>query len=577
MQKLITFFSLILLLFTISPVSAAPSLLATIDTNQVTPGETLTLKLELADTNAVGEPDISSLEDDFAIYNQQQSHSTQIINGQVSRKIVWLYTLEPQKTGILTIPSITLKTQAGYLRSQPIRIKVSKTPVKRQDGIRLEAVVSNSNPYLHQPILYTLRLYHRGQLRDLEPVLPANDVIMEQLTKLSQHRTVRNGQQVIVAQITYLLTPLRSGQFELESAKMKALKPDNRNNRFGGNFFSFGMDYRPTTIGSAPLTLDVQPPTTQPWLPLTNLKLEQKWETDITQPVIAGTPLIRTLTLNANGMGGQSPPNLEAFVPETADFRVRTPKPEIERGLLKDKNIPISNITQSFSLIPLNTGTLQLPAIRIPWWHVEQKKLMWAELLPQTIQVKPNQNSVAPANIVAAAPQTTTAPTAVTQPNQPVSQPIYYSQTQQVLLAIAVFALMIALGQSWHNRRIEYKTTQKRSPLPSRMSDATFKKRLASTDELANIKKTIQEYAHLRWQTPKNASLQAIAQNLTVQTNDDGSTNQLFKEFNAALYGNQAFDLTDWKKRCSVTLTTLKDKKFSERKEKVVFGPLNPI
>jgi hypothetical protein len=264
MRKLITFFSLTLFLFTFSPAFAAPRLLATVDTNQITPGETLTLKLELSDTNAIGEPNLSSIEDDFAIYNQQQFHSTQIINGQVSRKILWQYTLEPQKTGVLTIPSITLKTQAGYLRSQPIKIKVSKTPVKRNDGIRLEATISNPNPYLHQPILYTLRLYHRGKLRDLEPIPPANDVILEQLTKLSQHRTVKNGQQIIVAQITYLLTPLRSGKLELDSAKMKALKPDNRNNRFGGNFLSFGIDYHAITIGSAPLTLDVQPPTTQP-------------------------------------------------------------------------------------------------------------------------------------------------------------------------------------------------------------------------------------------------------------------------------------------------------------------------
>ncbi|EDN67666.1 conserved hypothetical protein, secreted [Beggiatoa sp. PS] len=574
---------MILFLFTFSPAFAAPRLLATVDTNQVTPGETLTLKVELADTNAVGEPDLSSIGDDFGIYNQQQFQSTQIINGQVSRKIVWQYTLEPQKTGVLTIPSITLKTQAGNLRSQPIKIQVSNTPVKRNDGIRLEATVSNPNPYLHEPILYTLRLYHRGKLRDLEPVPPTTGVIMEQLTKLSQHRTVKNGQQVIVAQITYLLTPLRSGKLELDSAKMKALKPDNRNNSFGRNVFSFGMDYRPTTIGSAPLTLDVQPPTTQPWLPLTNLELEQKWESDITQPVIAGTPLIRTLTLVANGMGGQSPPDLEAFVPETADFRVRTPKPEIERGILKDKNTPISNITQSFSLIPLNTGTLQLPAIRIPWWHVQQKKLIWAELPAQTIQVKLNPNNFVPSNVVTTNTQTTTpiAPTPVTQPIQPISQPIYYSQTQQVLLAIAIFALIIALGQSWYSRRVEYKAAQKRSLVtsPSRMSDATFKKRLASTDKLADIKKTIQEYAHLRWQTPKNASLQTIAQYLTVHTDDDDATAKLFKELNAALYGgNQAFDLTDWKKRCGVTLTQLKNKKRSfETEQKIVFGPLNPV
>jgi len=389
---------------------------------------------------------------------------------------------------------------------------------------------------------------------------------------------------MIVAQISYLLTPLRSGKLELGSAKMKALKPDNRSRNFGGfGNFSFGNDYRPTTISSMPLSLEVQSPTSQPWLPLAQLQLKQKWESDITQPVVAGTPLIRTLTLIAKGMGGQATPNLEAFVPKTSDFRVRTPKPEIERGILNDKKTPISQITQSFSLIPLNIGTLQLPAIRIPWWNVQTKKLMWAQLPAQTIQVLPNQNYSTPSHVMAPTiptkteSQPTPTPVAV---RQPVSQPLYFSQAQYGLLACAIVALIIALGHSWFGRRVEFQK-KRQSPVsskPARMSESMFKKRLDTLTEAVAIKQLFQEYAHLRWQTPQNASLQTIVQHATTHIHNGELLAGLVKELNAALYGQQGFDLKSWKESCGLILGNLKEKKRAKLEdETVIFAPLNPV
>jgi len=559
----------------LSPAFAAPSLEAIVDTSRLMLGETLTLKLALSDATAVDQPDLTPLDNLFEVSGSQQFHSTQIINGRMSSEIVWQYTLEPQKMGVLTIPALTMKTSAGNLRSQPVQIVVSQTPVKRRDGVRLEAIVSNPKPYLHQPILYTLRLYHRGNLRDLEPVLPTDHVLMEQLGKLKQRRTLDNGQQMIVAELSYILTPLRSGQFEIGPVKMKALKQNN-NHGFGGSFFNFGSDYRPTTITSSPLTLDVQPPISQPWLPLTDLQLEDKWESDISQPVIAGTPLIWTLTLKAEGMGGQSPPKLEAFVQSNADFRVRSPKPEIERAVLSNSKTPVSTITQSFSLIPVNTGTLSLPAIRIPWWDVQNQRQAVVELPAQMIQVKPNQNLMMPAHLMATA-HSTTAPTVQTVVNQPVAQPMFFSQAQYAFLAMAVLALLIALGQSRYSLRQSLSVTPVPKTQAPRMTEAVFKKRLAAAYELVEIKGLIQDYAHLSWQTPKNASLQAIAEHLAVQYVGSKAAVNLLQELNAACYGKQAFDLADWKNRCVLLLTRFKEKKILKHNTQTAFGPLNPV
>ncbi|MDM8565578.1 BatD family protein [Candidatus Halobeggiatoa sp. HSG11] len=544
----------ILLLIISFPAVAAPQLNAIVDSNKVMLGESFTLTIELSNAKPIGEPDLSALKDKFSIYSPQRSHSTKSINGKVSSQIVWQYYLETQVTGTLLIPALKLKTDVGYLQTKPIKMTVTSNPTKRSDNIRLETVVSNSNPYLHEPIIYTLRLYHKGELQDLEPIPPSNDVMMEQLqNKIISQRKIVNGQQVIIAQMTYLLTPLRSGKLRLNAGRMKGLKQDNNRS---GSFFSFN-NYRQITINSSPVTLEVKSPATpQPWLPLQNLKLSQNWESDIAKSVTVGTPLVLTLKLIAEGMGGQAPPKLENFFQNTADFKVRSPKPEIERTFLQDRKIPASTITSSFSIIPTNIGDLELPAIRIPWWNLQTKQLAWVELPAQTIKVIASKNNIS----------TNEVPTKIVQQHIVVQQ-LAFTNTQYICLIFSIFVLLIALWQSWYSRH--HVTIPK---IKIGMSNSNFKRRLMKLEELTEIRALIQEYVHLRWQIPKNSSLQTIANHLPMSH----ELTKLFNELNAAMYGKQDFNLLNWKQHCIDLFLQVKAEKASQP-EKIIFNPLNPV
>jgi hypothetical protein len=594
-KKLLHFlilFILFILFITFSPLSfvwAAPEFQATVDTTQVMQGETLTLTLELSGTTTSDKPDLSPLQTDFNVYGQRYTQSTHIINGQMIRKIGWQYTLEPKGKGKLIIPSLILKTAAGTLHTQPIRLIVIATSTSRQDQIRLEILVSQSNPYLHQPIYYTLRLYHHGELRDLEPMIPSdNTILLEPLmSQMSHRKQIVNGREIIISELIYLLTPLRSGQLEISPAKIKGLKLSTQNNRFGGGFFNFGFDnYRPTTISGAPLTLEVQaPPITQyPWLPLSNLILQHDWETDVSQPVTVGTPLIRTFTLVAENMGAQSPPALQDFVSTQDDFRVRAPKPEIERGLSKqDNRTPVSKITQSFSLIPLKTGQLRLPAIRLPWWDIEDKQLKWVEIPAQTVEVIENANYTAQANTAGAiASQPTTI--AVASSNGSYRTIAELSQIQYGLLILALLALIIALGQSWYfrTRYALVPKTASQSPAQKKAQQLKQKnllKQLAATDDPSELKQLIQHYAQARWQTPANASLQMISRHLTTYYQAVEPLVELLKQLDSALYGQEELEWQSWKARAQYLLSSKFKKKLSVSDTQLasVFGPLNPV
>lgn len=559
---------LTLLFFTPAPWAAA-QFQATVDSNQVSLNDTIALKLELTEATAKGvnyqPPDISQLQKQFAVHDQQKFESYNLSFGETQRRLGWRYMLKPKKTGMLTIPALALKTTNGTLHSQPIQINVTAKQSNKQDDTRLEVIVSNQQPYLHQPIYYTLRLYHHGELRDLQPLPPSDKVITEQVGKLSNRREIVNGQEMIVSEINYLLTSLRSGQLSWQpGGQMKGEKLEKTRNFFDNSLFDSGFlgftHSRPITVRAPKLTLEVQAPPAdlqQPWLPLKALQLNEEWESAVDQAVQVGVPLVRTLTLVAEGMGGQALPKLEHFMQNNADFRIRSPKPEVERQLMADGKTPFSRITQTFSLIPVKTGQLQIPALRIPWWDLAQKTLKWAELPAQTIQVISNQNYV----------HSTTLPPKTTQ--TPVPTVYELALSQYIALALAVVALLIALSYSGYQRWPQKVNPQRNAPTPS------LKRQLQTSSNVAQLQKSIQDYAHHHWQLPPQMALRSIAKRLANDYEYSEYVVELLNALEAARYGQHALDLAHWKMRFQHAVKALKPKSSATNKQSM--PPLNPL
>ena len=104
----------------------ATSFTATVDRNNVAVGQSFTLELSLSGTNPKGVPDLSNLEKDFTVYGTSQSSQTTIINNKMSSNINWNVTLIPKKEGSFTIPAMTIATDEGNLKSEPITVNAQK-------------------------------------------------------------------------------------------------------------------------------------------------------------------------------------------------------------------------------------------------------------------------------------------------------------------------------------------------------------------------------------------------------------------------------------------------------------------
>ena len=213
---------LVLLLFAVEAAFAA-SFTATVDRTQVPPGESFNLNLSLSDASPSASPDFSPLENDFTIYSQGESHQTTIINTHVSTSINWQLVLIPKRSGDLTIPAVSIETDAGVLRSGPVEISVTKSAGLSRNGgednnqaLLVTTEASKSEPFQNEPLLYTVKLIALKNVRDISlPEFIVDGAIVEKQGDAKIYDSVLNGRPAKVVELRYLITPLKSGAMDI--------------------------------------------------------------------------------------------------------------------------------------------------------------------------------------------------------------------------------------------------------------------------------------------------------------------------------------------------------------------------
>lgn len=545
---------------------AAPQFQAVLETNEISQGETVNLQLILSDSEAQptanADPDLSPLQGTFEVLSSHKSVSSRYINGKASAQIIWTYLIEPQQPGQLTLPALALTTANGVLHTQPQTLIVNASNQSRSDSPKLEASVSNPHPYLYEPVYYTMRFYHFGNLSDLQAIPPSNNVILEPLKELTTNRQQQiDGKNVMVTDVVYLVTPTAPGAWALDASKVKGLKADKRNHSNNNSFFSFDTNFRPFTTTSNPVALEVRAPTQQPWLPAKNVTLTQRWETAIDKAVPRGEPLVRTLVLTAEGVGAQPLPKLEELLTSNDEFRVRSPKPETERKFQADHKTPLSVVTQTFSLIPLKTGTITLPALRISWWDIEKQQMRWAELPAQTLNVVENPQLVtaaAPPNSVPATPEV-----------RIVTETARFDGLQYTFLGISLVALCFGWWQVRRSQPIVRPTLPQRPHL----TFAELLRQIQATEQLTELHSLIQKVAQHHWGSPSGISLHTLAQQIHPQ---DAEFAEILKKLDAALYGQRTFEPAD-KQQLIARMPQFKRPAITTTRTSTPLLPLNPM
>lgn len=484
-----------------SALAAVEELAASVDRTTLTSGETLELTLTYPGKTS-DDPDFSPLAADFEILDRGRRNQISMVNGTVAATSIWRLTLAPKRTGDLQIPPLT----AGDALSHTLTIRVTPGGAEAASADRAvfaETVLDQEQAVPGEQVMLTVRLYTRIDLSNLsmEPLaVPGAELIQSAENKY--HKDIQD-QTYQVIELRYALIPEQEGELNIPAARFGARTLDSRD-PFDR---AFGGGGRPLRISSEPRTLPVTArPAGTNWLPVRQLRVEQKWSTAARQ-IPLGEPITRTLTLTATGTTSARIPPLE--LPAPTGYRRYADQPELHddtsaTGLTGRR-------TERFAVVADQPGELVLPPIKVRWWNTVTRAFAETEVPGERFEILPAAGA---AQIPAVAPLDTVAPTAAEGIRTPAATaaapasgatPLIYgllAGNVLLLLSTLTFALL------WRRRGT---TTQAKDPL-QQIADFSAVERAASAGDGVRLRAAILAWAREHWDDASIVSLRQVAE-----------------------------------------------------------------
>ena len=348
-------------------------------------------------------PDINNFKNLGVSSSSSSSYS--IVNGKMFSKIrkSFIYILQPNRTGNIIIPPITLKVKGKTFTTQPISIKVvagtteplpktsrqlskNESSAKLEDNLFVLVAVDKKNIYKGEPItvefsLYTV--YDPYDINDLsfssEPVFNGfwNEISFRAKRIGFSSATLNDQRYHKMPLIRLVLIPTRTGKLEITSLEMLV---DVRIQ--STSFFDFGSTKR-YSIKSKPLYINVKE------LPYENRpggfsgavgKYTLSSSISDTELKVGDS---FTYNLSIKGTG-----NLKQFeVPALPEINnLRFLDPEISTKINNDKKSGTKSI--KYLVIAQEKGVFNIPPISFSYFNPYQKKYIIKQTREYTLDVQ---------------------------------------------------------------------------------------------------------------------------------------------------------------------------------------------
>lgn len=476
------------------PAEAAASVVATIDRSDVELNESFTLDVTV-DTAIDVEPDVSVLEEDFYIISRSELRNTTIINGQINRNRTWTYVLMAKEAGQFVVPPIAV----GNEQSEPLLVVISPVEdvLPGESDVYVVSEVDHRQTYVQAQVLYRIKVYRAvatRQPRLSQPDISGVDVLVELAADERSYDSIIDGKNYNVVERVYALFPQASGGLSIAPAIFEARVL--RDGRITGR----------KIFKSEPISIEVRPIPPPPpdypdaaWFPAKSVELAEEWSREPTN-LTAGEPVTRRITVTALGQLSTQIPVIEPSEP--AGVKLYPDKPEL-RVTPVAAGIEAMRRDQ-YALIAVDSGTIRLPAVELPWWNIEADAWEVARLPAKTLAIAPSTDALpGPAAIAAAVTEKAPAASRV--------EPSFW-QPVALVLAAAWFGTLLLW---WRSRR----APDSSSPAPTKSASARKLKaayfrsarQAALRGEAAGAKSSLLEWARFEWPARPPRSVAEIA------------------------------------------------------------------
>ena len=431
---------LFLFLLLLAGQASAEAFFASVDRTRLSEGETVVLTLESTDPTRFGRPDLSPLEQDFEILGSRQVNRLSSIGDTPRASTRWILTLQPRRSGEVTIPAIRLEDAETLPITLNVEAAVSAGNGEQLAPVFIDASLDQESVYVQAQAVLTLRIYHSVSMYDDSSLTPLRiaDARVEQLGEPRTYEKSIGGVLHGVIELQYAIYPQRSGQLLIPGQTFSATLVDRSRSN---DFMPFGpRTGKVSRVKSPDIPLQVKPkpadyPADAPWLPARALGLAETWNPQPEQSQV-GDSLTRRLILKVDGLSSAQLPPLPAT--QVDGLRRYPDQPQMDDQ--KSETGIVGTREEREALVPSRAGNFELPPLEIVWWNTQTDTLERTTLSARTLQVAENpqlQNDE--------------------QPNTPMvtTQVIEGPKLWPWQLACAVLSLttLLGFGLWWHARR----------------------------------------------------------------------------------------------------------------------------
>jgi len=369
----------------------------------------------------VVEPNLAPLADDFEVLGSVRSSQISLEKGAIHRRQHLTLTIASRRAGDVELPALAF----GPERSAPITLTVREASAIPQDGetLALEVELTPDAVFVQEQLLMVVRVVRPvgvdlESARLSEPKVSGGDAVIETLGKDRAYRTQRAGESFEVIERRFAIIPQSSGELTVEPMRLDARRLSGSlslSNPFGVRIdpVTLRSEARRVTVRRAPLG-----EATTGWLPARSLALTEAWSgLDAAGRARAGEPIVRTIGVLAEGLTAAQLPALQPPVPPSVNQYPDTPH-------LATQHNPdgvSAQRTERLVLIPTEAGVIELPAMEVRWWDLQEARPATATLPARRVEVLPAagavDTSVQPAvSTLAEAPTETAQPAGATTP-----------------------------------------------------------------------------------------------------------------------------------------------------------------
>jgi len=364
-----------------------------LDSQEVSVGEAVTLTLSITEGELTQDIQLPRIPD-VAQGGSGRSSSVTIVNGQISRQIAYTFPLVPQKMPEkgkrVTIPSFVVEIDHKRYSTEPLSFVVTEPGASipgagvgaedhdagagagesaegKAPAVFIQREFSNPTPYENEPMVSTVKIYHRVDLAKAEVAGDSKPPDMRVLTLGEDRGQEQMGGQVYqVIRLREVWVPTKSGALHVPSFRLQVgmMVPSQRRSQGLFGFFDQGRMVS-KVVASREEDLSVRP---LPKDPRDQLGLVGEF----TGTVRLSTDHLKvgetaTLTLKIEGRGALDRLG-KLSLPFPSGIRAYDDKPEIKEEASATKGL-LSRSTFKFALVPSQAGTFPLGEYRLVFFN----------------------------------------------------------------------------------------------------------------------------------------------------------------------------------------------------------------